>query len=102
MIAMAHPYVRQGVHRVYVSPDRADAFVKSFLRFSRGKTVSDNAHAPGVEIGRPGDIYRRARIESVFGKVTVLVTDGHLPFPYGREMSHPDVMANALRTQTAT
>jgi predicted enzyme related to lactoylglutathione lyase len=73
-------------NRVYVSPDRADAFVQSFLAFSHGKIVSDEAGAPGVEIGRPADSYRRIRIESKFGKLTALVTDGHLPYPYGREM----------------
>src|SRR5229473_7919834 len=35
-------------NRVYVSPERATAFVKSFLAFSRGKVVSDNARAPGL------------------------------------------------------
>jgi len=85
-------------NRVYVSPDRADAFVKSFLRFSHGKVASDNPHASGVEIGRAGDTYRRIRIESVFGKITVLVTDGHLPYPYGREMTGYEVanLADAL------
>jgi hypothetical protein len=78
-------------NRIYVSPDRADAFVRSFVRFSRGKIVSDDARAPGVEIGRAGDTYRRIRIESVFGKMTVLVTDGHLPYPYGREMTGYEV-----------
>jgi hypothetical protein len=85
-------------NRVYVSPDRADVFVKSFLRFSHGKVAADNPHAPGVEIGRAGDSYRRIRIESVFGKMTVLVTDGHLPYPYGREMTGYEVenLADAL------
>jgi hypothetical protein len=78
-------------NRVYVSPDRADAFVRSFLRFSHGKVVSDEARAPGVEIGRPKDSYRRIRIESVFGKITVLVTDGLLPHPYGRELTGYEV-----------
>ena len=78
-------------NRVYVSPVRADAFVKSFLAFSRGKVVSDNAHAPGVEIGRASDVYRRIRISSVFGAMVVLVTDGHLPYPYGREMTGYEV-----------
>jgi predicted enzyme related to lactoylglutathione lyase len=31
------------------------------------------------------------RIESLFGKVTVLVTDGHLPYPYGREFTGYEV-----------
>jgi hypothetical protein len=73
-------------NRVYVSADRADAFIRSFLAFSHGKVVSNDDHAPGVEIGRRGDTYRRVRIESNFGKLTVHVTDGHLPYPYGREL----------------
>ena len=78
-------------NRVYVSPERAAAFVKSFLVFSHGKVVSDNAHAPGVEIGRASDTYRRIRISSVFGAMAVLVTDGHLPYPYGRETTGYEV-----------
>jgi hypothetical protein len=66
-------------NRVYISPDRAGAFIRSFLAFSHGRVISDNPHAPGIEIGRPSDTYRRVRIESLFGKVVVLVTDGHLP-----------------------
>jgi hypothetical protein len=78
-------------NRVYVSPDRAENFVRSFVRFSHGKVVSDDARAPGVEIGRPKDTYRRIRIESVFGKIAVLVTDGLLPYPYGRELTGYEV-----------
>jgi predicted enzyme related to lactoylglutathione lyase len=78
-------------NRVYISPFRADAFTRSFLRFSHGKVVSDDARAPGVEIGRPNDTYRRIRIESTFGKMTVFVTNGYLPYPYGREMTGYEV-----------
>jgi predicted enzyme related to lactoylglutathione lyase len=78
-------------NRVYVSPDRADAMVKGFLAFSHGKVVSDTKQAPGVEIGRPQDSYRRIRIESTFGKMTVFVTDGHLPYPYGHELTGYEV-----------
>jgi predicted enzyme related to lactoylglutathione lyase len=78
-------------NRVYVSQDRVDAFVSSFLAFSRGSLVSDEARAPGVEIGRPAETYRRVRIESKFGKLTALVTDGHLPYPYGRETTGYEV-----------
>ena len=78
-------------NRVYVSADRVDAFIRSFLAFSHGKVVSDDAHAPGVEIGRPTDTYRRIRMQSKFGKLTVLVTDGHLPYPYGRETAGYEV-----------
>lgn len=78
-------------NRVYLSPDRADAFARSFLEFSHGKVVSDDQHAAGVEIGRAKDSFRRIRIESIFGKMTVLVTDGHLPYPYGRELTGYEV-----------
>jgi predicted enzyme related to lactoylglutathione lyase len=74
-------------NRVYVSADRVAAFVHSFLTFSHGKVVSDDARAPGVEIGRASDTYRRIRISSIFGAMAVLVTDGHLPYPYGREIT---------------
>jgi hypothetical protein len=78
-------------NRVYLSPDRVGEFVRSFLAFSSGKIVSDESHAPGIEIGRPGDTYRRIRIESLFGRLTVFATDGHLPFPYGRETTGYEV-----------
>jgi predicted enzyme related to lactoylglutathione lyase len=78
-------------NRVYVSPDRVDSLVRSFLAFSHGTVVSDDAQAPGVEIGRPAETYRRVRIESKFGKLTAFVTDGHLPYPYGREMTGYEV-----------
>ena len=86
-------------NRVYVSPDRVDAFVRSFLAFSHGTVVSDDAQAPGVDIGRPAETYRRVRIESKFGKLTAFVTDGHLPYPYGREMTGYEV-ANLAETLT--
>jgi hypothetical protein len=78
-------------NRVYVSTDRVVAFARSFLAFSHGKILSDNRHAPGVEIGRSSESYRRIRIQSTFGKVTVLVTNGHLPYPYGHETTGYEV-----------
>jgi hypothetical protein len=95
-------------NRVYVSPDRSEAFLRSFLSFSHGKVASDNTHAPGVEVGRPGDTYRRVRVDSKFGKLTVLVTDGHLPYPYGRETtgyevtSLPETLAKAKSAGATT
>jgi hypothetical protein len=77
--------------RVYVSPDRVSAFVDSVLCFSHGTLVSDDAGAPGVEVGRPGETFRRVRLESAFGKIVVLVTDGHLPYPYGHELAGYEV-----------
>jgi hypothetical protein len=78
-------------NRVYVSVYAVEAFVKSFCAFSHGEVISDDAHAPGVDIGRATYTYRRIRLWSKFGKVTVLVTDGHLPYPYGREMTGYEV-----------
>jgi predicted enzyme related to lactoylglutathione lyase len=78
-------------NRVYVSTDKADEFVRSFLAFSHGRVASDDAHAPGVEIGRSGETYRRVSVESQFGKLTVFITNGHLPYPYGREMTGYEV-----------
>lgn len=85
------PFERVPENRVYVSPDRVAAFIRSFLSFSHGKVVSDDAKAPGAEIGRGDTTYRRIRIESAFGKMVVLVTDGHLPYPYGRETTGYEV-----------
>jgi len=78
-------------NRVYLSNDKADEFIRRFAGFAHGKIVADDAKAPAVEVGRPGEAYRRVRIESLFGKMTVLVTDGHLPYPYGRELSGYEV-----------
>lgn len=74
-------------NRVYVSSDRADAFVRDFIRFSRGKVVEDNKKADGAEIGRPNYLFRRIRLESLFGNMQVMVTDGHLPYPFGYELT---------------
>ena len=72
-------------NRVYVSQDRAEEFLHSFLQFSHGTLRSDDTAAIGTEIGRPGYTFRRVEIESTFGKLLVLVTDCVLPYPYGRE-----------------
>jgi hypothetical protein len=79
-------------NRVYVSPQSAERFVRDFVEFSGGKTVLDDPMAPGIEIGRPGETYRRIRIESSFGRIAVFVTDGHLPYPYGRELMGYEVV----------
>jgi predicted enzyme related to lactoylglutathione lyase len=91
-------------NRVYVSPDRADAFIRSFVAFSGGTVTGDDPKAPGVEIGRPSDTYRRVRIASTFGNVAVFVTDGHLPYPYGRELTGyetPDLDATLAKAKSA-
>lgn len=82
-------------NRVYVSKARADALVRSFTEFSHGRVVADERKAPGIEIGEPGSTYRCIEIESAFGKMNVMVTDGHLPYPYGHEMTGYEVSSLA-------
>jgi hypothetical protein len=72
---------------VYLSPDRADSFVTDFLRFSHGRVVEDTRHADAGEIGRTGEFVRRIRLHSGFGNMLIFVTDGHLPYPFGREVT---------------
>ncbi|WP_448663492.1 VOC family protein [Sphingomonas sp. CJ20] len=85
------PFATVPENRVYVSPDAVDAFVRSFARFAHARTVSDDRAAPGVEVGAPGATYRRIRLESPFGRMRIAVTDGHLRWPYGRELTGYEV-----------
>jgi predicted enzyme related to lactoylglutathione lyase len=91
-------------NRVYVSRDQADNFIASFLRFAHGKVVSDDKHADAGEIGQPGETYRRIRIASLFGNMQVLVTNGHLPYPFGLETTGyqvPDLAATIEKAKGA-
>jgi predicted enzyme related to lactoylglutathione lyase len=74
-------------NRIYVSTDRVDNFLHAFIKFSSGKVTSEDLRANGAELGRPGRTYRRVRIESKFGKMQVMATDGHLPYPFGYDTS---------------
>jgi predicted enzyme related to lactoylglutathione lyase len=88
-------------NRVYVSRDRADDFVSGFVRFAQGKVVADDKHADAGEIGRAGETYRRIRITSLFGNMLVLVTDGHLPYPFGHETTGYEVQDLAAMLEKA-
>jgi predicted enzyme related to lactoylglutathione lyase len=78
-------------NRVYVSRGQAEKFMNAFVRFSRGAVDSDNKHADAAEIGRTGETYRRIRISSEFGCMQIMVTDGHLPYPFGHEITGYEV-----------
>jgi hypothetical protein len=71
--------------RLYLPSSAARSFLHTYLAFTGGTVVSDDRHAPGAELGLPGTSYRRIRISSPFGDTSVAVTDGHLPYPFGRE-----------------
>lgn len=91
-------------NRVYLSPDQADNFVRSFTNFAAGKIVADDAQLDAGEIGRPGEKFRRVRITSIFGNMQVMVTDGHLPYPFGREITGyevPGLAATLGKAKTA-
>ncbi|MFE4334348.1 glyoxalase [Streptomyces sp. NPDC056831] len=72
-------------NRVYLTPDSVGQFLGSYLRFTGGRVVSDRRAADGGDIGLPKETYRRIAIRSPFGCTVVSVTDGHLPYPFGRE-----------------
>jgi hypothetical protein len=46
-------------NRVYLSPDAAEGFLKSYLGFAGGKVDSDNPKADSAELGIPGGTFRR-------------------------------------------
>ncbi|MFL9986157.1 VOC family protein [Paraburkholderia sediminicola] len=91
-------------NRVYVSRYEANSFVRRWLHFSHGKVVSDNPRADAGVIGRPGETIREIRVDSGFGRMVVFVTDGKLPFPFGRETTGygvDDVAQTLERAQAA-
>ncbi len=91
-------------NRIYLTPDAADAFLASWITFSHGRIDSDDKAAPGSEIGKPGMVYRRVRVSSGYGKMVMLVSDGALPWPYGRELTGyavPDLAATLARATAA-
>jgi len=74
-------------NRVYLTADAADTFIKQWTGFAHARVTSDDKAAPGAEIGQPGKTYRRVRLTSGYGKMSVIVSDGQLPWPYGRDMT---------------
>jgi hypothetical protein len=74
-------------NRVYLTPDAADAFLKSWGGYSHAKVVEDTSSGDGTEIGEPGKTYRRVRLSSGYGEMTVMVSDGQIPWPYGHEIT---------------
>jgi hypothetical protein len=85
-------------NRVYVARNQADNFVRSFLTFSGGRVIADDKRADA------GETYRRIRITSLFGNVQVSVIDGHLPYPFGHEVTGyevQDLSATLKKAQAA-
>jgi hypothetical protein len=78
-------------NRIYLTRDAADRFVAAWSAYSHARPLADDKTAPGAEIGRPGETYRRIRLTSAYGRMTVIVTDGALPWPYGRDLTGYEV-----------
>ncbi|TPG35942.1 glyoxalase [Mycolicibacterium hodleri] len=72
-------------NRVYLSPDAVDAFLSSYLRFTGGVVAADDPKTDGAVIGKPGTTFRQIHVTSPYGNTVVSVSDGHLPYPFGRE-----------------
>jgi len=98
------PLVTVPENRVYLTADAADAFVKDWVGFSRGKVTADRRDVPGEAVGQSGKTIRTVAIESTFGKMLVIVSDGQLPWPYGRDMAGyavPDLSATLAKATAA-
>ena len=78
-------------NRVYLTADAADTFLKRWLAFSHGRVTRDVPAASGADIGQPGKTYRRVELTSGYGRMLVIVSDGQLPWPYGRDMTGYEV-----------
>lgn len=72
--------------RFYLSPDSVEAFLNVYLPLTEATVVADNAQKDGLAIGRPSNTFREIRIASPLGSTVLIVTDGHLPYPYGHEV----------------
>ena len=91
-------------NRIYLTADSVNAFLASYLRFTHGRVVGDTSAADGALIGKPDTTFRQVRIASPYGNTLVSVTDGHIPYPYGRELAGytvADVDATVAKARTA-
>jgi predicted enzyme related to lactoylglutathione lyase len=88
-------------YRVYVSRVSADRFLGQFKAFAHAKVDGDE-QIDGAEIGRAGERIRRVQLSSGFGRMMVFVSDGKLPFPYGRETTGYQVDDLAATLQKAS
>lgn len=91
-------------NRIYLTADAADAFIRDWTGFARATITADNRAASGDEIGQPGKTIRRVAISSGYGKMVVFVSDGQIPWPYGRDMTGyavPDLAATLDKAKAA-
>jgi predicted enzyme related to lactoylglutathione lyase len=73
-------------NRVYLSSYRVNDFIRDYLQFSQGTVVSDKDVSAAV-VGETSGKIREVDLTSAFGKMRIFVTDGHLPYPFGHEVT---------------
>lgn len=89
-------------NRVYLAPGAVDAFLRSYGEFADATVDSDNPTADGALLGKPGTSFRQLHLSGPFGNTMVSVTDGQLPYPFGRELAGyavADVEATLAKAQ---
>jgi len=91
-------------NRIYLTVDAADHFLRAWGGYAHARITADNHAAPGAEIGQPGKTIRRVALSSIYGKMVVFVSNGQLPWPYGRDMTGyqvPDLAATLDKAKAA-
>lgn len=90
-------------NRFYLSAYRVDEFIREYLTFSQGKVISDK-EVSAAAVGKSSGTIREVQISSTFGKLRIFVTDGHLPYPFGHEMTGYAVqnLADTLKRATSS
>jgi len=91
-------------NRIYLTVDAADRFLRAWGGYAHARITADNHAAPGAEIGQPGKPIRRVALASTYGKMVVFVSNGQLPWPYGRDMTGyqvPDLAATLDKAKAA-
>lgn len=91
-------------NRIYLTADAADRFITAWAGYAHARIVADDKAADGAQIGQPGKTIRRIAIHSGYGDMVVFVSDGLLPWPYGRDMTGygvSDLAATLARANAA-
>ena len=93
--------------------DGGQSSTVAVLMDARGTVLGRGTAGPSDHVDEPATsqraaearpILERVRIESIFGKMTVLVTNGQLVYPYGRETTGYEVanLADTLKKAVAS
>lgn len=87
--------------RLYLGPRTIDPFLEAFATVTLGSVVRDDREADASEVGHEGT-FRRVEFESGYGRLLVLQTNGHQPYPYGWDFTGFAVDDLARKLDAAT